>query len=76
MLRPSPSRDAVLATLFGVDLRLVLSDYEVTTVPHPRASLTLVWSEPVTDEDEPLPTFGGALAVVDDYRITRVPKAS
>ena len=59
-----------------MDLRVVLSDYEVTTLPHPRPALTLVWSDPVVDDDV-RPTFGGGfLAVVDDYRITRVPKAS
>jgi hypothetical protein len=61
-----------------MDLRVVLSDYEVTAVPHLRPALALVWSEPEAVEgDDGLPTFGGgALAVVDDYRITRVPKAS
>jgi hypothetical protein len=62
-----------------MDLRLILSDYEVTAVPHPRPALTLVWSEAVVDDvaaDGVAATFGGALAVVDDYRITRVPRAS
>jgi hypothetical protein len=60
-----------------MDLRVVLSDYEVTALPPARPALTLVWSEPVIDEGDELPTFrGGALAVIDDYRITRVPKAS
>jgi hypothetical protein len=60
-----------------MDLRVMLSDYEVTTLPHPHPALTLVWSDPVVDDDDVRPTFGGGfLAVVDDYRITRVPKAS
>jgi hypothetical protein len=78
MLRPSLSGDRVPGTLFTMDLRVVLSDYEVTAVPLPRPALALVWSEPVSPaDDDLLPTFGGgALSVVDDYRITRVPKAS
>ena len=63
-----------------MDLRVVLSDYEVTAVPLARPALTLVWSEPEAEavvDDDGLPSFGGGvLAVVDDYRITRVPKAS
>jgi hypothetical protein len=56
-----------------VDLRERLDDYEVTAVPNGAAPLSLVWSEagePV--EDDLVPTFG-ALALLDDYRITRIP---
>jgi hypothetical protein len=56
-----------------MDLREVLDDYEVTAVPARDPLLTIVWSEAeeVADEaDVP------ALAILDDYRITRVPQAS
>lgn len=56
-----------------MDLQERLGGYEVTAVPVGRASLSLVWSEreePV--DDDVRPTFG-ALALLDDYRITRVP---
>jgi hypothetical protein len=56
-----------------VDLRGRLDDYEVTAVPRVPPALSLVWSEadePV--DDDLLPTFG-ALALLDDYRITHVP---
>jgi hypothetical protein len=59
-----------------MDLREVLDDYVVTTVPGRRRapSLCLVWSEAVPDDA--LPEEGGVLAILDYYRITRVPKAS
>ena len=73
MLRPSPVADGGLATLCAVDLREVLDGYEVTAVPSPRPRLTLVWSEP----DDVLPEAPGThLVLLDDYRITKVPKAS
>ena len=57
-----------------MDLRERLDDYEVTAVPTGGPSLSLVWSEPVADDadEPPVPTFG-VLALLDDYRITRVP---
>ena len=56
-----------------MDLREVLDDYVVTAVPGRRALLSVVWSEAdVVDEpDGPI-----TLAILDDYRITRVPQAS
>lgn len=59
--------------LSAVDLRERLDDYEVTVVPHAPPTLALVWSEAEPAmEDDLLPTFG-ALSLLDDYRITRVP---
>jgi hypothetical protein len=59
-----------------VDLRERLGGYEVTALPKGRPPLTVVWSEPEEGDDAVdegrLPTFG-ALALLDDYRITRVP---
>jgi len=62
-----------------VDLRARLDGYEVTAVPPRRSPLTLVWSEP-DDEAEDCPRDGdrrgavlAVLAVLDDYRITRIP---
>jgi hypothetical protein len=57
-----------------VDLREVLDDYVVTAVPVRRPLLTVVWSEADDVVDEPDGPI--ALAVLDDYRITRVPQAS
>ena len=58
-----------------MDLREVLDGYVVTTVPH--TALHLVWTEPAVDDEDALPgPPAGVLAVLDDYRITRVPKAS
>jgi hypothetical protein len=57
-----------------VDLREVLDDYVVTAVPGRRPLLSVVWSEAVDEPDEPDGPI--ALAVLDDYRITRVPQAS
>jgi hypothetical protein len=61
-----------------VDLRARLDGYEVTSVPVRRPRLRLVWSavpasESAADDlsSSPLP-----LAILDDYRITRVPVAS
>jgi len=58
-----------------MDLREVLDDYVVTAVPVRHPLLSVVWSEPddaVSDgPDAPL-----TLAILDDYRITRVPQAS
>ena len=74
MLRPSPNDAAAFATLRLVDLREVLDDYVVTAVPGRRPLLSVVWSEAddaVVEPDSP-PT----LAILDDYRITRVPQAS
>jgi hypothetical protein len=61
-----------------MDLRQVLDDYVVTAVPHVRATaLSVVWSEPGSDDGDVVgEAAGGVLAVLDDYRITRVPKAS
>ncbi len=57
-----------------VDLRERLDDYEVTAVPAGHPELTLVWSEAEAEADD---IFGrddrSALALLDDYRITRVP---
>jgi hypothetical protein len=58
-----------------MDLREVLDDYVVTSVPL-HAELHVVWSEPEGDDDFVPEAPGGVLAVLDDYRITRVPKAS
>lgn len=57
-----------------MDLRERLGGYEVTVVPSGRPPLTLMWSvaDDEDDETERGPTFG-ALALLDDYRITRVP---
>lgn len=56
-----------------VDLQERLGGYEVTAVPQGAPMLTLVWAEPDDAvDDDPRPTFG-ALALLDDYRITRVP---
>jgi hypothetical protein len=60
----------------SVDLTARLDTYVVTSVPRRRPRLRLVWSavpagESVVEDDSPL-----ALAILDDYRITRVPVAS
>jgi hypothetical protein len=58
----------------GVDLQARLDGYEVTALPSPRPTLALVWSEPEPSADaEPEPATFGVLALLDDYRITRVP---
>lgn len=62
-----------------MDLREALNGYVVTSVPQRRPSLSIVWSEAddgsdVDDADER--NGMGVLAILDDYRITRVPKAS
>ena len=57
-----------------MDLREVLDDYVVTAVPDRAPLLSVVWSEPDDAVDEPDGPM--ALAVLDDYRITRVPQAS
>lgn len=69
-----PHRDTGLWDTSDVDLRERLGGYEVTLVPSGRPPLTLVWSmADGEDEDQDrAPTFG-ALALLDDYRITRVP---
>lgn len=57
-----------------MDLREVLDEYVVTAVPGRRPVLSVVWSEAdgeVVEPDAPI-----AMAVLDDYRITRVPQAS
>jgi hypothetical protein len=58
----------------AVDLRERLDGYEVTAVPVSVPHLTVVWSEAGGDEveGEPMATHG-VLALLDDYRITRVP---
>lgn len=58
----------------NVDLRERLGGYEVTVVPSGRTPLTLVWSmaDDEDEDDDRRPTFG-ALALLEDYRITRVP---
>jgi hypothetical protein len=61
-----------------VDLRARLDGYEVTSVPIRRPRLRLVWSavpeaEAVDDLSSSSPL---SLAILDDYRITRVPVAS
>ena len=81
MLRPSPVADAGLATLSRVDLREVLNGYEVTAVPLPRPRLALVWSESEDVLPDPAGppargSRGAHLVLLDDYRITKVPKAS
>ena len=56
-----------------MDLRERLDGYEVTAVPHAPSTLSLVWAEPEEGVDvDDGPTFG-VLALLDDYRITRVP---
>lgn len=56
-----------------MDLQERLGGYEVTAVPHAAPALRLVWAErDDTVDDDPPPTFG-VLALLDDYRITRVP---
>ena len=57
-----------------MDLREVLDDYVVTAVPGRRPMLSVVWSEAGDAVDEPDAPL--TLAVLDDYRITRVPQAS
>ncbi|HUP85527.1 MAG TPA: hypothetical protein VM143_07650 [Acidimicrobiales bacterium] len=60
-----------------MDLRDVLDDYVVTAVPGRDALLSVEWSEADGDVDESDETDGPlTLAILDDYRITRVPKAS
>jgi hypothetical protein len=69
-----PHRDTGLWDTSDVDLRERLHGYEVTVVPAGQPTLTLVWSVADDEEGEAErgPTFG-ALALLDDYRITRVP---
>ncbi len=52
-----------------MNLQEQLGDYEVTTVPTP-PSLSLVWAEAEEVADEPPDT---TLAVLADYRVSRVP---
>ena len=60
-----------------MDLREVLDDYVVTAVPERVPLLSVVWSEPDDDGmDEDAPDAPLTLAILDDYRITRVPQAS
>jgi hypothetical protein len=62
-----------------VDLRARLDGYEVTSVPIRRPRLRLVWSAVPDDEaavDDPFSSSPLSLAILDDYRITRVPVAS
>lgn len=57
-----------------MDLREVLDEYVVTVVPDREPLLSVVWSETgdvVEEPDGPI-----TLAILDDYRITRVPQAS
>ncbi len=60
-----------------MDLRAQLDRYEVTAVPLRRGPLTLVWSVLVSDDiidlTDSLEGADGALPLLDDYRITRVP---
>lgn len=58
-----------------MDMRDLLDAYVVTAVPGRRRApaLELVWSEA---EDLEPPAADGVLEILDDYRITRVPKAS
>ena len=58
-----------------MDLQERLGGYEVTALPQGRPPLALVWSERdhVVDEVDDAPPGLGALALLDDYRITRVP---
>lgn len=58
-----------------MDLREVLDDYVVTAVPHRAPLLSVVWSETDGDVDAG-PDAPITLAILDDYRITRVPQAS
>lgn len=63
-----------------MDLREALHGYVVTAVPQRCPSLSIVWS-PADDEGfegdaAGAPDEAGLLAILDDYRITRVPKAS
>ena len=57
-----------------MDLREVLDDYVVTAVPDREPLLSVVWSEAEEAVDEPDGPI--TLAILDDYRITRVPQAS
>ena len=57
-----------------MELREVLDDYVVTAVPGRRPMLSVVWSEASDVVDEPDGPI--TLAILDDYRITRVPQAS
>ena len=59
-----------------MDLREVLDDYEVTAVPGRAPLLSVVWSKAGDDETSGADAEGGVLALLDDYRITRVPQAS
>lgn len=59
-----------------MDLRARLDRYEVTVVPPRRSPLTLVWSEPDDATDASAAGLGGqgaVLAILNDYRITRIP---
>jgi hypothetical protein len=70
-----PHRRSRLWDTSDVDLRERLGGYEVTAVPSGRPPLALVWSVAAEDEGEEAErglTFG-VLALLDDYRITRVP---
>ena len=60
-----------------MDLQERLGGYEVTAVPSGRPALALVWAESADAVDaagcdDTAPSFG-VLALLDDYRITRVP---
>lgn len=56
-----------------MDPQARLGDYEVTAVPAGRPLLALVWAEPEEADEEPVVATYGVLALLDDYRITRVP---
>ena len=60
-----------------MDLQERLDDYEVTAVPPRVPSLSLVWSEPVempeASPTEPEDGVDRGFALLDDYRITRIP---
>lgn len=68
-----------------MDLREALHGYVVTAVPQRCPSLSIVWSpaddkavddQAVVGDAAGSPDEAGLLAILDDYRITRVPKAS
>ena len=59
-----------------MDLREVLDDYVVTAVPDREPMLSVVWSEADEDAVVDEPDAPITLAILDDYRITRVPQAS
>ena len=69
-----PHRTNAVWDTSPVDLHERLGGYEVTAVPQGRPPLSLVWSVPEDGDDgEGQEPMLGALALLDDYRITRVP---